>query len=145
MPDPKVSISGGSFTVQGYAPGWSIGNLGQCRLGDNFQITPTGSMSDPQLKLGLHLIDCVWGRRGSIWLEQSLSAGGTFSLGGTPMGSLQLNNQLLWQPMKDLRFTLTFVLNGQLDQHGATGSVSFGSQFKVTDSKATMLGLGFHF
>ncbi len=146
MPDPKVSLSGGSFTVSGYAPTWSLGNIGQVKLGDYFQITPQGSLSDPQLKLGLHILDLTWGRRGSLWLEQSLTAGGTFHLlTSGASGSLQLNNQLLWQPVKELQFTFTFVISGQLDQHGVTGSVNFGSQFKMIENKAVLGGVGLRF
>jgi hypothetical protein len=148
MPDPHVSLSGGSFTISGYAPQWSIGNLGQIRLADHFQITPQGSLSDPQIKLGLHLIDLTWGHKGHLWLEQSLTAGATFHLlQSGAAGSLQLNNQLLWAPAKDLQFFFTFTLTGQLDQHGFSGSVNFGSQYKWSAPKSTVtgLGLGVHF
>jgi|SRR5882724_5732884 len=148
MPDPKVSLSGGSFTVSGYAPQWSIGNLGQIRLGDHFQITPQGGLSDPQVKLGLHIIDLTWGQKGHLWLEQSLTAGGTFHLlHSGAAGSLQLNNSLYWHPIRDLHFSFTFILSGQLDDHGITTSVNFGSQFKIVDTKPVMagLGLGVHF
>jgi hypothetical protein len=143
MGDPHVSFSGGSFVVSGYAPSWSIGNLGQIRLGDHFQITPPSSFTDPQIKLGLHLIDLTWGHRGHLWLEQSVTVGGTFHLLQSGAGgSLMLNNQLIWQPMRDLQFTFTFVLSGQLDQHGVSGSVNFGGQFKAIDTKPAMTGLG---
>jgi len=146
MGDPKISFSGGSFTVSGYAPAWSIGNLGQVRLADYFQITPPSSFTDPQIKLGLHILDLTWGRRGSLWLEQSLTVGGTFHLlTSGASGSLQLNNQLLWQPIRDLQFTFTFVLSGQLDDTGVKGSVNFGSQFRLTDTKSVFGGVGLRF
>jgi hypothetical protein len=146
MGDPKISLSGGAFTVSGYAPQWSIGNLGQVRLGDHFQIFPPTSFTDPQIRLGLHLIDLTWGRKGHLWLEQSLTAGGTFHLLNTgASGSLQLNNQLLWQPLKELTFTFHFNLSGELNEHGFQGAVNFGSNFKMVDNKTVLGGIGLRF
>ena len=145
MPDPKITFPGGAFTVSGYAPSFSLGQLGQCKLGDTFQITPPPGLKDIQVKAGIHVIDCTWGRKGSLWLEQSLTAGGTFSFANGAGGSMALNNQLFWTPIRELYFTFSFTLNGNIDQHGAHGTINFGSQFKLIDTPAGFAGAGFHF
>jgi hypothetical protein len=146
MPEPKISFSGGNFTVSGYAPGWSIGDLGQCRLGDSFQVQRPAGLSDLEFGVGLHIIDCTWGRKGSLWLEQSLTAGGKYSFTTSgASGSLQLSNTLLWTPMRELHFTFSFILNGKVDGSGASGTLSFGSQFKMIDTAGAMLGAGVRF
>ena len=47
--------------------------------------------------------------------------------------------------MKELHFTFSFILNGQVDRNGATGTVQFGSQFKMIDTAGAMLGAGLRF
>jgi hypothetical protein len=147
MPDPKVSLSGGNFTVSGYAPAWSLGNLGQVKLGDHFQIQRPGGLSDIEFGFGLHVLDITWGKKGTLWLEQSLSVGGKYSFTRSQaQGSLQLSNTLLWVPMKELQFTFSFIITGKVDHDGATsGTVQFGSNFKMVDTHGAMLGAGLRF
>src|SRR3954471_7823539 len=99
-----ITIANGGLQFNANLSSWSLGNVGQCRIVDYLNVSPYGSLSDPQMKLAVHLASCVWGQRGHLWLEQTLTAGGTFHVLNTgAQGSLTLSNQLYWQPVKELR------------------------------------------
>jgi hypothetical protein len=146
-PPPPFAFSGGGLQYTGTLANFTIGHLGTCRLADTLTLAPVGSLSDPQAKLTTHLVNCVWGQKGSLWLEQSLNLGGTFHLlnsGG--QGSLALDSKLLWQPIRELRVSLSFIFNGTLDWNkGYNGDVVFKGQFHALDTKANMLKLGLTF
>ncbi|MGH9118811.1 MAG: hypothetical protein ACRD0A_13305 [Acidimicrobiales bacterium] len=146
-PTRGVTLQNGGLQFNANLYGWSLGDVGQCRLVDYFNVAPTGSLSDPQAKLALHLVSCTWGQKGHLWLEQSLTAGGTFHLlGSGASGSLALDNRLMWQPVRELQITLSFTLNGVLDSNtGFQGSVNLGGNMRMLDTRATMLGVGLRF
>jgi hypothetical protein len=146
-PTRGVTLQNGGLQFNANLYQWSIGDVGQCRLVDYFNVAPTGSLSDPQLKLATSLVNCTWGQRGHLWLEQSLTAGGTFHLlGSGASGSLQLDNTLIWQPVRELQITLTFMLNGTLDSNtGFAGTINLGGNAKMLDTRATMAGIGLRF
>jgi hypothetical protein len=142
-----ITIQNGGLQFNAQLANWSIGNVGQCKLVDYFRVSPTGSLSDPQIKLATHLVGCTWGQRGHVWLEQSLVAGGTFRVLNTgAAGSLVLDNTLYWQPVRELQVTFSFVFNGTLDStSGFQGTVNFGGNMNLLDNRATFAGVGLRF
>jgi hypothetical protein len=147
MTPPPLQIAGGGLQYTGTLANTSMSGLGTCKLGDTLTLAPVGSLSDPQARLVTHLVNCVWGQKGHLWLEQSLNLGGTFHLlnsGG--QGSLALDSKIFYQPVRELRISLSFMFNGTLDwKSGYNGKVAFTGQVHALDSKATMINLGFHF
>lgn len=147
MTPPLVQIQGGGLQFNANLASMSLSDVGQCKLADHFNFSPVGSLSDPEAKLSAHLIGCVWGDRGHIWLEQSLTLGGTFHLlhsGGE--GSIALDNALFIKPMKELQIMFRFIINGTLDSStGFHGSMSFNGDMKLIDSKANFAAIGLKF
>jgi hypothetical protein len=146
-PTRGITLQNGGLQFNANLHNWSIGDVGQCRLVDYFNVAPTGSLSDPQLRLAMHVVSCTWGQRGHLWLEQSLVAGGTFHLlGSGASGSLTLDNQLYWQPVRELQISLGFTLDGTLDSNtGFQGSVMLGGRMRMLDTRAAMVGIGVRF
>jgi len=142
-----ITIANGGLQFNANLASWSIGNVGDCRIIDYFNVAPTGSLSDPQLRLATHLATCVWGQQGHLWLQQTLTAGATFHvLNSGAQGSLQLNNNLYWQPVKELRINFSLTFNGTFDSNtGWGGDVSFGGNMKMIDTKAAFAGVGLSF
>ena len=147
MPDPPVQLANGGLQFNAHLYNWSLGDVGQCRLVDYFNVAPAGSLSDPQLKLATHLVTCVWGQKGHLWLEQSLTAGGTFHLlNSGAQGSMAFTNSLFWHPVRELRINLTFTLNGTLDRNqGFQGGINLGGDMKWMDTRGALLGAGISF
>jgi hypothetical protein len=142
-----ISISGDGLRFDLHVGQWSIGNVGECRLVDYATITPSGSFSDPQLRLMTNLATCVWGQRGHFWLEQTLTAGGTvhFLTSGAGM-SMAFDNSLYWQPVRDLRINIDLRFNGSYDNHsGWAGSIGFSSNVTMIDAKSVFVGAGIRF
>lgn len=146
-PRRGVTLQGGGLQFNAYLTNWSIGNVGQCRLVDYFNVAPTGSLSDPELRLAMHLVSCTWGQRGGVWLEQSLTAGGSFHLlNSGAQGSLVLTNELYWQPVRELQVVFNFTLTGTLDADtGFQGGINLGGNMKMLDTRAAFAGAGLRF
>ncbi len=147
MSPPKIDLSGGGLTVTNTWNDFRISDVGACRLLDVTTIAPAGSLSDPQFRLSQHLLGCIWGQKGHIWLEQSLTLGGTFRfIHSGAAGSVALNNALFVHPFKELTISFNFLFTGTLDSaSGWNGSIRFNGEMKGTSPKTGLVGIGFQF
>jgi hypothetical protein len=141
----NISLTQHTYWFSGNVPGWSLGNVSQCKLFDNFQFTPPTS-NDFETKLGMHIINCTWARRGEFWLGSSLNFAGTFNTASGASGSIALNTGVFWQPMKSLTLSFAVTLDGTVDNAGFHGSVQFHqSNATLVLPKSQWAGVGVYF
>jgi hypothetical protein len=137
----NISLSKQTFWFSGQVSGWAMADIGQCRLFDNFQVTPPTGLKPFELSAATTAVHCVWAKKGSLWLESTLKLGGSFSTEKGASGSVQLTSGVHYAPMKGIEFVFGLTLDGTVDRDGFRGSVHLhDSGFVLTAPKSVWSG-----
>jgi hypothetical protein len=121
----NLSLSQKTFWFSGTTQGWSLGDIGQCRLFDNFQFTPPTGLSPFELSAATTVVHCTWAKKGNFWLDTMVNAGGSFSTKSGAAGSISIPTGLHWTPVPKIEFTFGITINGTIDSSGANISANF--------------------
>ncbi|HEU5474789.1 MAG TPA: hypothetical protein VFV67_29450 [Actinophytocola sp.] len=133
----NISLSKQTFWFSGQVKGWSMGDIGACRLFDNFQFTPPTGLSPLELSAATTVVHCVWAKKGNFWLDSVLKVGGSYSSRTGASGSLTLPTGLHYAPIPQIDFVFGITINGTVDKNGANISAHFhDSGFVLTAPKS---------
>jgi hypothetical protein len=133
----NISLSKQTFWFSGQVQGWSMGDIGQCKLFDNFQFTPPTGLSPLELSAATTVVHCVWAKKGTFWLDSSLKVGGSFSTKSGAAGSVQLPTGLHWTPIPQIDLVFGITIDGTIDSSGVNVSAHFhDSGFVLTAPKS---------
>jgi hypothetical protein len=142
----NISLSKQTFWFSGQVSGWAMGDVGQCRLFDNFQVTPPTGLKPFELSAATTVAHCVWAKKGSFWLESTLKLGASYSSRTGAAGSTQLTSGVHWMPMTSIELVFGITLDGTVDKDGFRGSVHLhDSGFVLTAPKSGWAGVGVYF